>query len=209
MRNLIVAGIGTEVGKTVVSAILTKALQAEYWKPIQAGNLEASDTATVSRLVDDPTLICHPEVYRLKHAFSPHQAAELEGLNIAPDTLCLPQGNKPLIIEGAGGLLVPLTDDQLQLDVYAKWPCDWILVSKHYLGSINHTLLALEALQRRQLSLVGVIFNGSPNPATERIIRRYAGNQVAYLRLQPESLIHSQIIKQYAETWKPYLTHLI
>src|ERR1700722_6811011 len=137
MKRILVCGIGTSVGKTLVSAILVKALSAHYWKPIQSGHLEESDAQRVQQLV--PETVCYPETYRLHHPLSPHHAASLEGIEIDPAAFRVPNPPKPLVIEATGGILVPYRPDELLIDLYVQWDCEWVVVSRHYLGSINHT----------------------------------------------------------------------
>lgn len=210
MFKLVVAGISPDVGKTLVSAILVKALNCNYWKPVQCGNLEDSDTLTIQRLVPQATSRCLPEVYRLKHPLSPHHAAALENEFINTKAIVPPTTTLPLIIECAGGLLVPLNNDTLQLDLFAEWNCHWILVSKHYLGSINHTLLTMEALKSRGIDPIGIVFNGAPNAHTEDAILHY-GKIPMLGRLLPNLTVNPQTIEQHADIWKHHscLTQLI
>jgi dethiobiotin synthetase len=175
MKNFFVTGIGTDVGKTVVSAILTEALEADYWKPVQAGSLEATDTHTVRNLVSNPRSFFHPETYRLQAPLSPHAAARAENLELDLHKITVPQTENKLVIEGAGGLMVPLNDKFLVLDLLANLHCAAVVVSRNYLGSINHTLLTLEVLKYRKIPVAGIVFNGEPNPATEAFILNYSG----------------------------------
>ncbi len=197
-------GIGTDVGKTIVAAILTEALQADYWKPVQAGNLEQTDTHTVQKLVSNAKTVFHPEAYRFKLPASPHQAAAAENTEINPANFSLPATNNHLIIEGAGGLLVPLSPTYLIIDLIAQLQAEVILVSRNYLGSINHTLLSIQCIQQRQIPVRGIIFNGPPVPATENIITEYSGlPKLAALLPEPE--INTAVISRYAALWQPYL----
>ncbi len=167
-------GIGTDVGKTVVSTIMTAALNADYWKPIQAGDLTNSDTMKVQRGV----LEClpsyngtfHSEAYRLPFPLSPHWSAEQSQTIIDTGLLTLPETSNHLIVEGAGGLMVPITRNFLVADLIAHLGIPTFVVSRHYLGSINHTLLTLEALQARNIPIAGLIFNGDENIGTESVI---------------------------------------
>jgi dethiobiotin synthetase len=170
-----VTGIGTEIGKTITSAILVEALESDYWKPIQAGELEYSDTHKVKDLISNNKSQFHQESYRLKAAMSPHAAAQKEGLEIQINNCIAPQTDNTLIIEGAGGLLVPLNDTDCIIDLIAQFKAETILVSQHYLGSINHTLLSVEALQKRGLTIKGIIFIGDENKDTEKIILSKTG----------------------------------
>lgn len=169
-NHLFIAGIGTDVGKTVVSAIIAEALQANYWKPVQAGDLENSDSIKIKRYCSEKVTIL-PELFKLKTPASPHYAAELDKVNIQLADFILPEVEGNLIIEGAGGLMVPINKDGLlYLDVLQKWNLPIIVVSKHYLGSINHTLMTLEILKHHHLAVDLLVFVGDENKATEEII---------------------------------------
>ncbi len=175
MKHIVVAGIGTEIGKTFISAILVEALEADYWKPVQAGNLDNTDTDFIKRHISNKKTVCHPEGYRLLAPMSPHAAAKAEGICIDLAKLNVPQTNNRLIIELAGGLMVPLNDKQLNIDLIGEWQLPLILVSKNYLGSINHSLLSVELLKNKKIDIMGIIFNGNLNPATEDLIINYTG----------------------------------
>lgn len=199
MNRILVCGIGTDVGKTLAAAVLVKALGAHYWKPVQSGNLDASDTQRVRQLV--PEAVCYPEAYRLFRPLSPHHAAALEGAEMEAAAFQVPAPSCALIIESAGGALVPYCTNQLLIDLYLNWNCDWVIVSRHYLGSINHTLLTLEALKGRGVRLRGVIFNGPDQPYTEEAIMACAG--VPCLgHLYPEQEWTPSVIQRYAASWK-------
>jgi dethiobiotin synthetase len=169
-----ITGIGTEIGKTVVSAILTEYLQADYWKPVQSGDLHWTDTMKVQSLVSNKKSVFHPERHRLNAPLSPHASAALDGVQINLSDFTLPQTSNHLIVEGAGGLMVPLNEHEVILELIQKLNIPVILVSRNYLGSINHTMLSIEALQHRQISIAGIVFNGEPNPATEIFIEKYS-----------------------------------
>ena len=171
MRRLFVTGIGTNVGKTVISAILTQKLQADYWKPIQAGYLNNTDSMKVSQWVDNTISTIHPEAYRLTQPMSPHTAAELDGININLKDIISAETTRNLIIEGAGGLMVPLNKNDFVVDMISHFQAEAVLVSRHYLGSINHTILSIEALRSRNIPITGIIFNGDDNRDTESIIK--------------------------------------
>lgn len=176
MRNIFVTGIGTDIGKTIVSAILVEKLKADYWKPVQSGDLDHTDTMKVKALVSNPDSVFHPEAYRLSKPLSPHHAAKLDDISIAKDKILMPEHqNDTLIIEGAGGLMVPLNTNYLIIDLARDLGAEIVLVSKAYLGSINHTLLSIEAIQQRKLPLLGIIFNGHSNPESEQVILAYSG----------------------------------
>ena len=169
-KQFIITGIGTDVGKTVVSAILAQALEATYWKPIQAGDLDSSDSIKIKKLCSDKISIL-PEVFRLSKPISPHAAAKIDGIEINIENTALPSVRGNLIIEGAGGLMVPLNNKGLlYIDLIKSWGLPTILVSKHYLGSINHTILSAEVLKSNQIQVAGIIFVGDENIPTESII---------------------------------------
>ncbi|WP_128547455.1 dethiobiotin synthase [Larkinella soli] len=197
----IVAGISTEIGKTVVSAILVEALEADYWKPVQSGALEDSDTETVRRLTGRTGSVFHPEAYRLREPLSPHAAAAIDGVRISLDAIQPPQTANALIIELAGGLLVPLNDHDLNIDLVVRLGLPVILVSKNYLGSINHTLLSVEALRSRNIPIAGLIFNGPPTPATENFILNYTGLPcLAKIGWAPE--VNREFVARQAEVFR-------
>ncbi len=173
-KQFVVTGIGTDVGKTVVSAILSEALKATYWKPVQAGDLDNSDSIKVDRMTDHVTLL--PEAFRLNEPMSPHAAAKIDGVRIQAVDLQVPKVNGHLVIEGAGGLMVPINEEGLTYaDVFQRWNLPVVIVSRHYLGSINHTLMTVEVLQQRNISIMGIVFVGNENEATESIILRSTG----------------------------------
>lgn len=173
-----VTGIGTEIGKTMVSAFLVEKLKSDYWKPIQSGDLDHSDTMKVKSLISNNQTVFHTETYRLTQPFSPHHSANLDGVKIDLDKFIIPQTENTLIIEGAGGLMVPLNEQDLIIDLIKKLDAEVILVSKNYLGSINHTLLSIEALKSRNIKIKGIIFNGDENLSTQNIIVKMTGIEV-------------------------------
>ncbi|WP_406826788.1 dethiobiotin synthase [Pedobacter sp. KACC 23697] len=173
MNKYFITGIGTGIGKTLVSAILTEKLKADYWKPIQSGDLETSDSITIGNLIGNAQTVIHPESYRLTQPLSPHLSARLDGVDINLDKIKIPLTNNNLIIEGAGGLMVPLNEDQLIIDLIKKLEVEVILVSQNYLGSINHTLLSINLLKQYEIPIKGIIFNGEENIETERYILQY------------------------------------
>lgn len=169
-KPLFITGIGTGVGKTIVSALLTEQLQADYWKPVQAGDLDQSDQQTVRQLVSNDQSIFHPETYRFSLAASPHTAAAFEQIEISKSEFRLPKTKGPLIIEGAGGLLVPLSNTLLMIDLIDYFQAEAILVIRNYLGCINHSLLSLEALSNRNIPIRLVVFNGGIDHSTRQVI---------------------------------------
>ena len=173
-----ITGIGTGIGKTIVSSILTEKLQADYWKPIQSGDLEISDSLFVGNLISNTKTVIHPERYRLGQPLSPHLSAKIDGVHITTDSIKKPITDNSLIIEGAGGLMVPLNDKELICDLIKSLDAKVIVVSQNYLGSINHTLLTLEVLKANKISVEGLIFNGPANAETENYIQNYSGVKV-------------------------------
>ncbi len=170
MTRLVVSGTDTDVGKTVFAAALTLALSGIYWKPVQCGLEGETDSETVRRLTGLPHEHVLAETYRFNAPLSPHRAAELEGMSIQAQELQPPATDRPLIIEGAGGLLVPLTRETLYIDVFERWRVPVVLCARTTLGTINHTLMSLEALQRRSIPVAGVAFTGDANQDSERTI---------------------------------------
>ena len=175
--RLFVTGIGTEVGKTVISAILTEALEADYWKPVQAGDLDYSDTHKVKDLVSNSKSVFHCETHALNHPMSPHAAAERDGVEISLNDFKIPHTDNNLVIEGAGGLMVPLNKRDCMIDLIEGLGVEAVLVSRNYLGSINHTLLSVEALKSRGVAIKGIIFNDEENAETESVILEMTGLQ--------------------------------
>lgn len=170
ITRFVVSGTDTVIGKTIFSAALTGALEGYYWKPVQAGLEGETDSETVLRIGGVQRDRVLPEVYRLATPASPHFSARLDGVVIDPATLVPPVTDHPLIIEGAGGLLVPLADDLVFADIFARWRIPVILCARTSLGTINHTLLSLEALRHRAIPIFGIAFIGDENRETQRII---------------------------------------
>jgi dethiobiotin synthetase len=167
--RLVICGTDTDVGKTVVSALVVQGLGARYWKPVQSGIDDGGDSGRVQRLLNLPPERMLSEAYRLQAPVSPHWSAELDGVLIDPERLALPPGDDPLVVETAGGLLVPLRRDWLQIQQLERWQLPVLLVARSGLGTLNHTLLSLEALRRRGLAVLGLVLNGplhADNPRT-------------------------------------------
>lgn len=202
MKRFFVTGIGTDVGKTIASAILVESLHADYWKPIQAGDLDNTDTMKVRSLISNTTSKFHPETYQLTKPMSPHAAAEADGIKINIDTLTLPITTNSLIIEGAGGLMVPLNDKFLVIDLIQKLKAEVILVSSNYLGSINHTLLTVDALKNRNIPIAGIIFNGRSAKTSEEYILSYTGLK-RLLSIEEEKKIDKEMVLKYEAMLKP------
>ena len=196
-----ISAIDTDVGKTIVSAILVEALKADYWKPIQAGNLEDSDTMTVQSLISNSTSQFYSETYRLNTPASPHYAAEIDGLQLEPHSIQLPKTSNQLIVEGAGGLFVPINDKALLIDLMQDLNIPVILVIKNYLGSINHSLSSIYALQQKNIPIKGLIFNGPSVASSEDYILQYS--KLPLIAKIPElSAISKQTIREQAERIK-------
>lgn len=159
-KPLFITGIGTEVGKTIVSAVITEQLKADYWKPVQAGDLDNTDTDKVKQLISNTRTVFHPETYQFEMAASPHRAAKSEGIEIRLQDFHLPETDNQLLIEGAGGLFVPLSHRFLMIDLIRLLGADAILVVRNYLGCINHTLLSIHALTSKNIPLKHLVLNG-------------------------------------------------
>lgn len=202
-NNYFITGISTEVGKTVASAIITEALEADYWKPVQAGELEFTDSDKVRSWISNNKSVIHPVTYALKTPMSPHAAAAIDGVGITLDKLNRPDTDNDLVIEGAGGLMVPLNDNDCIIDLIK--PDDRvILVSRHYLGSINHTILSVRELKSRGLNIRGILFIGNEHPTTETTIGRMT--EVPILgRIEEAPEINREMVRQNAITLRPVL----
>lgn len=204
--KLFITGIGTDVGKTVASAIVVEALQADYWKPIQAGDLDFSDTLKVKSQISNTKSQFHLNAYALNTPVSPHYAAQLDEIVIDLNKIREPKTDNHLVIEGAGGILVPLNDSDCIIDLIQK---DYkvIVVSRHYLGSINHTLLTIEGLKNRKISVAGIIFSGDENKATEEIILNKS--EAKFIgRIENEPYFDQNVIRYYADKFRDNLTNL-
>jgi|TARA_B110000902_G_scaffold187944_1_gene212699 dethiobiotin synthetase len=197
-KVLVIAGISTEVGKTVASALFTEALKADYWKPVQSGSLRDSDTERVRDLVSHQNAAFHKESYLLKEPLSPHAAAELEGIHIDLEHIIVPETDENLIIEMAGGLMVPLNEKDLTLDLLKKWKYPVVLVSNFYLGSINHTLMSVDILRLHSVPIHSIVFNGIVTPSSRDAIVRHA--QVnRYYEMPTFTPLDKKSIKAYAQ----------
>jgi len=193
--NFFVTGIDTDSGKTLASAILCEAWQADYWKPIQAGF--PRDAHTVSDLLSNSKSRIHDEAYLLNTAASPHASARIDGISLRVDSIHPPSTDNTLVIEGAGGCLVPLNDHEFVVDLVKHCRAQLVLVADLYLGSINHTLLTVEAIKKRNLLVKGIIFNGDSNPESERIILRHSGFP-QLLHIEKEKSITRAVVRKYA-----------
>jgi dethiobiotin synthetase len=173
-QQYFITGIGTGIGKTITSAIITEKLKADYWKPIQSGDLAQSDSMTIESLISNNQTVIHSETYRLTQPLSPHLSAKIDGIEIELNNFQLPKTENHLIVEGAGGLMVPLNDKALILDLVKYLKLEVIVVSQHYLGSINHTLLTINTLKQHNMSIRGIIFNGEENLESQSYILNYS-----------------------------------
>jgi dethiobiotin synthetase len=198
-KQFIIAGIGTEIGKTLCAAIVTKALNASYWKPIQAGNLTVGDAYWVQQWV--PGTEVYASTYALQNPLSPHTAAELDGIRIDLNSFHIPETKDNLVVELAGGIMVPLNEKNTNLDLIERLGLPVILVSKNYLGSINHTLMTYEILKSRNIEIAGIIFNGQTNSSGESFILHHTGLPVL-LRVNEEKEINPSVIARYADSFK-------
>jgi dethiobiotin synthetase len=198
--KIFITGISTDVGKTIASAIITEALEADYWKPIQAGDLDNSDSHKIQRYISNDKSVIHENSYKLNTPASPHLAAELDGITIDLKNIIEPKTGNHLVIEGAGGLFVPLNKTNFVIDLIQP---DYkvIVVSRHYLGSINHTLLTIEALKNRGINIAGIIFSGNENLPTETIILNTT--QLKCIgRIEEEPYFDQNVISEYADLFR-------
>lgn len=200
MSGIIVTGIGTDVGKTIASAVICEALHADYWKPVQSGGLDQLDSSFVQMHTSKTAIIS--EVKLLSQPLSPHEAARIDGIQLELSDFELPHFIKITVIEGAGGLMVPINDHGLTyLDVFQHWNLPIYLVTRHYLGSINHTLLSLETLKNRGLEIAGLIISGERNEPSERIYQaHYPDLQLSFI---PElETLSPFTLAEAAKKWK-------
>ncbi|WP_431243381.1 dethiobiotin synthase [Flavobacterium sp. P21] len=204
--KIFITGISTDVGKTVASTIVVEALEADYWKPIQAGDLDFSDTHKVKSKISNSKSQLFPNAYELNTPASPHFAAEIDGIEIDLKNIQEPKTENHLVIEGAGGIFVPLNEKDTIVDLIQK---DYkiIVVSRHYLGSINHTLLTIEAIQNRGFQVDGIIFSGSENKSTESLILNKTGIKCIG-RIDEEPYFDQNVIKEYADLFRNNLLSL-
>ncbi|MBF4467596.1 dethiobiotin synthase [Flavobacterium sp. LC2016-12] len=204
--KIFITGISTDVGKTITSAIVVEALEADYWKPIQAGDLDNSDSHKVKAHVSNSKSQFYPNVYQLNTPASPHLAAEIDGVIIDLKGIQEPKTENHLVIEGAGGIFVPLNEKDTIIDLIQS---DYkvIVVSRHYLGSINHTLLTIEAIQNRGFKVAGIIFSGSENKSTESLILNKTGIKCIG-RIDEEPYFDQNVIREYADLFRDNLLNL-
>ncbi|WP_047549762.1 dethiobiotin synthase [Psychroserpens sp. Hel_I_66] len=202
MNTYFITGIGTDVGKTVASAIITEALNADYWKPIQAGDLENCDTKKVQNLITNTTSKFHKNSYALQTPMSPHAAADIDQISIELKNITAPKTKNSLVIEGAGGLLVPINEKETILNLINP-NYKVIVVSRHYLGSINHTLLTINLLREKGFE-VALVFSGNEHQTTEAIIKKLTNVKVIG-RIEEEPYFDKNVILEYAEVFRENL----
>ena len=204
--KIFITGIGTDVGKTIASAIVTQALEADYWKPIQAGDLNNSDSHKIEKYIKNYKSIIHQNSYALNTPASPHHAAKIDNISIHLKNILEPKTKNNLVIEGAGGIFVPLNNSDCIIDLIQK-EYKVIVVSRHYLGSINHTLLTVEALKNRKITISGIIFSGDENKATEEII--LSKTKTKFIgRIDNEPYFDQNVIQYYADIFRENLLTL-
>jgi dethiobiotin synthetase len=204
--KLFITGISTDVGKTIASSIVVEALESDYWKPIQAGDLDNSDSHKIEAYISNQKTVIHENSYLLNTPASPHLAAQIDSVSIDLKKTTEPSTKNHLVIEGAGGLFVPLNDNDCVIDLI-KPDYKVVVVSRHYLGSINHTLLTIEALQNRKITIAGIIFNGDENKSTEEIILSKT-NIKCIGRINDEPYFDKNVILEYAEIFRENLLNL-
>lgn len=204
--KIFITGISTDVGKTITAAIVVEALEADYWKPVQAGDLDNSDSHKVKAQVSNSKSQFYPNSYQLNTPASPHLAAEIDGITIDLKQIQEPKTDNHLVIEGAGGIFVPLNENDSIIDLIQP---DYkvIVVSRHYLGSINHTLLTIEAIRNRGFEVAGIIFSGSENKSTESLILNKT-NIKCIGRIDEEPYFDQNVIREYADLFRDNLLSL-
>ena len=173
--QFVICGTDTNIGKTIISAFFVRGLNSYYWKPIQSGLEDETDSQTVSRLSNINKKKIIKEAYVFKEPVSPHWASEIDNVKIQRELLTLPIINKPLIVETAGGLMVPLTRDFLQIEQIKDWDIPVILVCRSSLGTLNHTLLSIEALKKRDIKILGIVINGNKHLDNPRTLSQFTG----------------------------------
>ena len=204
--KIFITGISTDVGKTIASAILVEALEADYWKPIQAGDLDNSDSHKIKSYISNNKTVIHENSYQLQTPASPHLAAKFDGITIDINKIIEPKTKNHIVIEGAGGVFVPLNENDCVIDLIQP---DYkvIIVSRHYLGSINHTLLTIEALKSRKINIAGIIFSGDENKPTEEII--FNKTKINFIgRINQEPYFDATVISEYADLFRENLLNL-
>lgn len=191
MRGVFVTGTDTGIGKTLISAWLTRGWRADYWKPIQTGAGEDSDSRTLAHLV--PGAVIHPPAYVFQAPLSPHEAARRERARIDLSALTLPETARTLVVEGAGGIMVPLNETALTVDFMERLGLPALVVARSGLGTINHTLMTLDILRRRRIPILGVVLNGQKNPANRQAIEHFGGISVL-AEIQPLFAVTASVL---------------
>lgn len=200
--KLFISGTDTDIGKTVISSMLVAGLKAGYWKPVQAGKDPITDTQFVRKTTGFEDSHFYPERFLLTEPMSPHAAAEIDNVSIRLDDFKIPKHTqKHLIIEGAGGLIVPLNDTDYVIDLISKLQTPTLLVAKSGLGTLNHTLLSVEALQRRKIELFGIVLVGDRHPSNEETIKKMSGTNHLWTIPILESINPHSLAKQFKETF--------
>lgn len=200
-RKISILGIHTDIGKTVASAVMTEALQADYWKPVQAGDLNNSDSIKIKKWISNSRSVVHDEAIRLHMAASPHTAARQENRQYDFREFRVPQTNNTLLIETAGGIYSPIDDRHTMLDMVEYFQWEAVLITKNYLGSINHTLLCLEAIKRRNIDILALVVNGERNESSENFIQNYA-NIEKFIYVPELKEAHQETIRQAAANFQ-------
>ncbi len=211
MNNIFITGIGTGVGKTVAAACVAEALGAQYWKPVQAGLQDTTDTQTVRALLSNPSLV-RDELYRLRMPASPHLAARREGITIFEDKITeqarkLQDTAHPLVVEGAGGLMVPLNGEVFMLDLIKRLEAKVIVVAQNYLGSINHCLLTAMALKQAEIPVIGWIFNGDHHTNEDDVVEWSHYPRIT--RIPRARKLNRDFVQLQAELMRPHLQQLL
>ena len=204
--KIFITGISTDVGKTITSAIVVEALEADYWKPIQAGDLDNSDSHKIKSKIFNQKSKIFENAYKLNTPASPHLAAEIDGVTIDLKQITKLKTDNHLVIEGAGGIFVPLNENNTIIDLI-QLDYKVIVVSRHYLGSINHTLLTIEVIRNRGFEVAGIIFSGSENKSTESLILNKTGIRCIG-RIDEEPYFDQNVIKEYADLFRDNLLNL-
>jgi len=205
-KKIFITGIGTDVGKTIASSVVVEALEADYWKPIQAGDLNFSDSDKVKAYITNIKTHFFENAYALHTPASPHLAAEIDNVVIDLNQIKEPKTSNHLVIEGAGGIFVPINQEHTILDLIQP-DYNVIVISRHYLGSINHTLLTIEALKSRNISVSGIIFSGNEHASTEQIILTKT-NVPMIGRIEQEPYFDKNVIRYYADLFRDNLLKL-
>lgn len=191
MKGVFVTGTDTDIGKTLVAAWLTHAWKADYWKPVQTGSVDGTDADTVAKLA--PGAVIHPSTYVFAAPLSPHEAARREKARIELSALVPPKTDNALVVEGAGGVMVPLNETALMIDLMERLRLPVVIVARSALGTINHTLMTLEMLRRRHIPILGVVMNGQRNPGNRQAIEHFGGVPVL-AEVQPLFAVTASVV---------------